>query len=301
MKKSMKRGGFALLLTLFFIIAITAAVGLSLKYLNEAQNEVTSGSFLVQNSAILEDILQFLKKSKDISNIKDASSLGIFLDMTAILPLEVEDLAIKIEISSKMGHYNINGIAKNKAVQEIFNQYLVNIYNVQDADYFMALLIDSVTVPNQQYLTDIFVDNPSLPRKYITNKRHFDKIQEYYLKTRHDSSILYVPWDELLRFDETNSTALDINYISKDLWQVILDDVDESKLEELSDGAIVYEDESMLNLSETQLKRLNKFKKSTFEPKVKVYLVTIDANQSSHISFDFNIPTKKVNNFEFEI
>jgi len=60
-----KRNAIALMITFFFIMAISVVLGLSLKYLNNATGEVQKENFTLQTSLIIDDVLNILKTSAD--------------------------------------------------------------------------------------------------------------------------------------------------------------------------------------------------------------------------------------------
>ena len=135
-----KRSGVALLITLFFIIAITAAVGVSLINIQRSGKALHEARFLLQSGAVIEDVLSLMSEADKLGSVSDAETLELFLLTAGFIPLELKELLVKIEITSTMGHININSLAGVPAFQEAFIAYLAR-FNVQDAYYMNDLLV----------------------------------------------------------------------------------------------------------------------------------------------------------------
>ena len=118
MTNTLSRRGVALLITLFFIIAITAAVGVSLMNLRKSGEELHQARFLLQSGAVIEDILSLIREADKLGVVTDAESLNIFLLTAGFIPLELKGLLVKIEITSAMGRININALQGSPAFQD---------------------------------------------------------------------------------------------------------------------------------------------------------------------------------------
>ena len=90
-KKSKQRSAIALLITLFFVISVTAAVGVSMIQLRLSAEQVREGKCLIQSSMILDDLRKLLKTSPVLDKIKDADELRYFLENTSIIPVALEN------------------------------------------------------------------------------------------------------------------------------------------------------------------------------------------------------------------
>ena len=100
--------GIALLITLLFVISITASIGIGLKYVNNTKKSVTDEQFLFQSSAIIEDILTILKSSKQLEDIEDADDFSIFLAQSSFIPLQYKNIEVLLKISSARDKLNPN-------------------------------------------------------------------------------------------------------------------------------------------------------------------------------------------------
>ncbi len=300
MIKRQSRHGVALLITLFFIIAITAAVGVSLMNLKKSGEELHEARFLLQSGAVVEDVLLLMREADKLGVVSDADSLSIFLLTAGFIPLELKELLVKIEITSAMGHVNINTLAASKVFQEALIGYMVR-FNVQDAYYMSDLLIDCMGGYKDVYKTNIFDEMPELYRERIVSKRHFEKVLDFYIRERHDNAVVRVPWDELIRFDDSNATTVDANYITPALWQMYIPGLEEERAFELSSGEGTYNTLEDIDLSPEERVELAKFKLSFFQPIVRMDIEILENNSSAHVAFDYDLSTKKGKHFEFGI
>ena len=294
------RSGVALLITLFFIIAITAAVGVSLMNLKKSGEELHEARFLLQSGAVVEDVLTLMKEADKLGVVSDADSLNIFLLTAGFIPLELKELLVKIEITSAMGHVNINSLAASKDFQQALIEYMVR-FNVQDAYYMSDLLIDCMGGHKEVYKTNIFDEMPELYRERIVSKRHLEKILDFYIRERHDNAVVKLPWHELVRFDDNNATAVDANYITPALWQMYIPGLEEERAIGLASGEVVYNTLEDIDLPVEKRTGLAKFNLSFFQPVVRMDIEILENNSSGHVAFDYDLSTKKGKHFEFWI
>ena len=300
MIKLPNRRGVALLITLFFIIAITAAVGVSLMNLKKSGEELHEARFLLQSGAVVEDVLALMKETDKLGAVSDAGTLSVFLFSAGFIPLELKELLVKIEITSAMGHVNINTLAASAELQKALIEYMVR-FNVQDASYLSDLLIDCMGGYKEVYKTNIFDEMPELYRERIVSKRHFKKVIDFYVRERHDNAVNKLPWDELIRFDDSNITAVDANYVTPALWQMYIRDLQEERALELASGEGMYNSLDDIDLSPEEKTELEKFKLSFFQPTVRMDIEILENNSSAHIAFDYDLSSKKGKHFEFGI
>ena len=300
MMSPLNRRGVALLITLFFIIAITAAVGVSLMNLKKSGDELHKARFLLQSSAIVEDVLALMKESDKLGVVSDADSLSLFLLSAGFIPLELKELLVKIEITSAMGHVNINTLAASEGFQKALIEYMIR-FNVQDPNYMSELLIDCMGGYKGVYKTNIFDEMPDLYRERIVSQRHFKTIIDFYVRERHDNAVIKLPWNELVRFDDSNITAVDANYITPALWQMYIPGLQEERAFELAAGEGMYNTLHDIDLSPEEKTELAKFNLSFFQPTVRMDIEIFENNSSAHVAFDYDLSSKKGKHFEFGI
>lgn len=301
MIRTSRRHGVALLITLFFIIAITAAVGVSLMNLQKSSQQLQQARFLLQSGAVVEDVLALMSEADKLGAVTDADSLSLFLLSAGFIPLELNELLVKIEITSAMGRININTLAGSQEFQKALLEYMVR-FNVQDAIYMSELLMDCMGGYKEVYKTNIFDETPELFRDRIVSKRHLEKILDFYIRERHDNAVVKMPWDELVRFDDANVTAVDANYITPALWQMYLPGLEEERAIELSaNGEGMYKSLEDIDLSTEERSSLTRFNLGFFQPVVRMDIEVLENNSSAHIAFDYDLSSKKGKHFEFGI
>lgn len=293
-----KRRAIALLITLFFVISVTAAVGVSMIQLRLNAQQVREGKCLIQSSMILDDLIKLLKTSPVLEKINNADDLRYFLENASLIPVALENLNLKLNIHSSMGRININTLASSKAFQEALSLYMLQ-YEIEDVDYFQDLLIDSMGGKQPHYRTDIFDNRPWLYKEKIVSMAHFEQIVDYYVITRHDTKIRKIAWDNLIRFSSPNDYNIDANYISSGLWQLLLPDLSEDIARDLSSWENLYKTEEDLGLSQEELEHLHRFQLSYYVPRLNVNVDVKRNDQNVHVAFEYDIKTKKVGSVDY--
>jgi hypothetical protein len=290
-------------MTLFFIIAVTVIVGVSLSQFRGAQTQLRQEHFLIQSAITLEDVLGIIQKS-DFGDINDTASMDLFLSTAAFIPLETEDLHGMIAIKSSRGKVNINALADSRPLQDALITYLTDpLYQVQDPGYLVDLLIDCSRGDKEVYLTEIFNDMPWLHRDGIVSEAHLRQILDYYARNRHDGGIYEIPWGELVRFGDRSDDALNVNYMTPQVWKMLQPMLMPEQIEVLTSGIIPYESADDIELpAETVQELVNDFNILYFTPQVDVTLMleTEDEEKTS-IIFEYDMSTKQARKFKYVI
>lgn len=306
----MHKKGIALLITLLFIIAITVSIGVGLKQVKTASKEIQSENFMVQTDIILDDILNFLKTSKDLDEVvKDNTGevLYMFLSQSSFIPFEASDIKISLEIKSARSKFNVNAIldingtesetsiARIGALKNYLNNHNVN-------ENYTDILLDLMgkVKEDMSYNSDIFYEKPYLFRDYITSMKHLDEVNDFYMKTYHDNNLKKVDFTQLFSFDKNINTVMDLNYITPEVWELILG-VDKFRAMELTNGAGSYTKLKDLGLSDDEKSMLNRFKTSYFEPYLDINIEMIQNSNIANIHFEYDIRNRKGSNFSYEI
>ncbi len=307
---STHKSGIALLITLLFIVAITLSIGVGLKQVKEASIEIKNENFMLQTSAILDDVLRLLQNSEELKLIsKDDSSeiLYVFLAQSSFIPFEAAGVKISLEITNARSKLNINTFSDLNASRpdlqsqriEAFKLYLNNYgVNVAYADILMDLM--GGIKEDMSYNSDIFYEKPYLFRDYVVSAKHLEELHDYYLKSYHENSLKNIDFTELFSFNKNNQTKIDVNYISADIWELILG-VDKIRAEELSLGAGMYSSLEDLDLADDEKEALARFNISYFEPYLDIKIEVIDDSSIAKIHFEYDIRTRKGSNFSYEI
>ncbi|MDX1294947.1 MAG: hypothetical protein R3302_01685 [Sulfurimonadaceae bacterium] len=300
-----ERSGVVLLMTLFFIIAITLVVGVSLTQMQKANAELGENRFLAQSAMSVEDVLAMMPHTERFGTISDAASLNLFLSMLPIVPLETGKLSGTLSFESARGKININTLGNsNKAFKTYLEYYLIERYNVQDAAYLTHLFLDAMGGYKEEgYHTDLFDRIPWMYRDRIADAEHLRQILDFYVQNRRDGSVNLVPWSELVRFDDHNRTSIDANYITPELWAMLQPQLSDDEIALLTAPPLPYEKSEELPIDQTlRSKLVSDFNIVTFDPTVKVTLKLREGEAlQSSISFEYNIQTKQARNFDYVI
>lgn len=293
-----KRPAIALLITLFFVISVTAAVGVSIIQLRLSAKQVREGKCLIQSSMILDDFLNLLKTSPLLDTIENPETLHYFLYNASIIPLALENLNVKINIDSSMGRFNINALSSFKPFQEALSGYMLQ-YDIGDVDYLQDLLIDAMSGQKPDYRTAIFDDMPWLYREKIVSMAHLEQILDYYILTRHDNSIKNIPWKQLIRFGSHADRKIDVNYVTPQLWMLLLPELSDDTAADLSSGVVIYKKNEDLSLSAEDIIELQRFDISYYVPRVQIEVDIKRNDQNVHVAFEYDLKLKKGGNFDY--
>lgn len=298
---SQNRPAIALMVTLFFIMAITVAVGLSLTQLKKGNLQLQEGRFLVQGSAVIEDVLSLLNNSTEVIKVEDAATLRLFLDSAAFIPFEVDDLRVKITMRSARSRLNINLLGSSEALQEALKTYLIS-YNIQDVSYFVDLLLDCMSGTQELYKTEIFDEQPWMYRDRIVDRSHFDQLLDFYVKMRHDNSIRNVVWEKIISFGDPKRSQIDANYATPELWRLMLPDAGEEQANTLAEAGLEgYESEDDLNLSDKEREQIAPFGIAYYLPVAEVKVIIEEYDKMAEIVFQYDIASKQAKEFSYDI
>jgi len=302
-----KRSAIALMITLFFIIAISVVLGISLKHLNKATSEIKNENFTLQTSVILDDVLNILKESADLNAIaKDGTkeALMIFLSQASLIPFQINDINIIIELRSARSKLNINSLVDiNSTVNvkrvQVLGRYLASYYVNSD---YINMLVDSMSKVKEDlsYNSAIFNENPHLFRDYISSKEHLQEINDFYAKSYNENSLTKIDFEKLFYYSKDKDYKLDLNYANAEVWRLLID-CDELRAEELSLGAGSYEKLEDLNLRDGEAVALEAFDVSYYEPQLDISVDISEGSSSAKIRFEYDMNTKKGSNFVYEI
>ena len=302
-----KRHAIALLITIFFIMAISVILGLSLKQIKDTKDEVIQEKFILQTSVLMDDILNILKKSQDLDlivkdNSKDA--LFIFLSEVSFIPFESSGVNVMIEISSARSKFNVNtlvnagGKLEQKRVYALINYF--STFNVNNS--YVDMLVDSISKTEEDiyYNSDIFNENPNLFRDYISSSAHLDEINNYYMKSNNDNSLSQIDFDDLFYYSINKNSKIDLNYATVQTWRLLLG-CDEARAEQLNAGGGSYITIENLLLSDEEKLLLSNFSVSYYEPFLDVLVEIIEGDVSSKVRFEYDMKNKKGSNYIYEI
>jgi hypothetical protein len=293
------KNAIALLITLFFLMAITVSLGLGLKYLNTAKADISKENFLLQTNVILDDVLTFLEKSPElelIKNDKSGEAYDIFLAQSEFIPFEAAGVKLAISIKSARTKINLNQLLNAKAddnttqykLLEHFKTFL-GAYNVNPI--YVELLKDSVSKYDINYYpaTDILDAKPDIYREYIASYEHLDEISEHYKNTYYENSLEQLELKDLFYVaSPSKNYCIDSFYISN--WA-----------KHLLEGVEIEAAEDFI--VDTNTSRFSDLycKDEKERRVVEVELEVMQGSNTADIKFEYNIEKSKGYNFSYEI
>ncbi len=306
------RKAIALLITLFFIIAITLAIGIGLKQVNEAASHVQSEKLLLQSSMIFDDVLVMLKGAKELDYLLDnnisGDVFGAFLSGYSIpgIPLGDSGIIISLELKSARSKVNINTLIDNNnsvdALRAYLNYYMVN-------EIYADMLLDSMDgiQADDSYRTGLFYEKPYLYRDFIVSYEHLEEINEFYMKTYRDNYLKNIHLKNLFYFSEVKQNyKVDLNCVTPEALEMMLGD--KSRMAMLYPN---FESEDYIdkcssfvcnNLDEDEKTFLAQYGATcNIQPYLDVSVEVMQNEQTAKINFEYDMKNKKGYNFVYEI
>ena len=304
--------GIALLITLMFIIAITLSIGVGLSYTKRAKNSLSDENFLFQSDILLNDVLNLLKKSKDLQLVakdKSGRAFNIFLAQSSFIPFESSGVSVTIEIKSARSKFNPSTLIKpNSKKIDLPRVNLLREYfaRKQLNNTYVDILLDGLggVKNNLSYNSTIFNKKNTLFRDYIVSKKHLDVFNEFYKNSFYDDSLSRINLENLFYFakDTKGAYAIDINHATQEVWELMLN-ANASRAKELVMGAGYYTKKNISSiLSKDELNMLSNFKIS-YTPQLflDVQVEITQNNSSAKIAFEYDIKKTIGYNFAYEI
>ncbi len=264
------RSAIALMLTLFMLLAMSAALSITLALFQKSFKTYNSNSFRVQSAVLMQDAVTLMHAlSKDIGESPEAFSL--LVQSAEELPLKVGSVDFIIKIRPKAAKFNINHYIREKHYEKLY-AYLL-IYEIQRPGYILDMIEDSLDKDNEenQYGSERVLYDPFFIQGEIKDYEQFSKLLETYAKETKDMNIYKVPWKAWMDFD---SKFIDEAYITVELQAVL--DAPGGISNELADFDDVKENKSELTCE--------------------VYLRQEEAE--SIVTFDYSFETKQISNFK---
>jgi hypothetical protein len=297
-----KRSAIALMITLFFIIAISVSLGISLNQTQSVRTEISKQKFTMQSSMIVNDVVGMLNGIS--TKISDSKTLYDFLQEYSDLPLEINGIMVHLSIESARSKININILKKDNADVKILKEYLRKYFSLHGINSeYPDMLMDNMNgiKVDDSYNSDIFTYRPYLFRDYIVSLKHLKEINNFYTKMYNDNALSKINFEELFYFSKDSKTKLDVNYISANTWRFLLG-CSETRAEELTAGAGSYEKKDDLDLTPLELEVFNDLKIDSYFEKFLDIKISLDNGAlSSRIRFEYDIAKKKGYNFVYEI
>lgn len=265
----MKRHGVALMLTLFMLLAMSAALSITLALFQKGFTTYTANSFRIQSAVLMVDAVTVLSTlSKEFDGSPEA--FDILVQSAQALPLQVGNVEMLIKLRPQGAKFNINHYTRGKHYEKLY-AYLLG-YNLQRPGYILDMIEDSLDADSDesQYGSERVLYDPFFLQGKIADYTQFVKLLDTYAKETKDTNIYRVPWRAWMSFE---GDFLDERYLTPQLIEVI--ETPGGISEEVADFDTLAENSSELNCE--------------------LYLRQDEA--SSIAEFDFSLKTKTVSNF----
>ncbi len=214
----MKRSAIALMLTLFMLLAMSAALSVTLSLFQKNFNTYSSNTFRIQSVVLMHDSVQMLKDlSKDIGASPEAFS--VLMLSAQELPLRIGSVDMIIKLQAKASKFNINHYKRETHYEKLY-AYLLD-YNLQRPGFILDMIEDSLDEDKDesQYGSERVLYDPFFIQGSIVDFEQFSKLLDTYAKETKDLKIYEVPWNDWLDF---SSEFVDEAYITVELQNVLL-------------------------------------------------------------------------------
>jgi hypothetical protein len=286
----MSRSAIALLITLFFLMAITISIGVGLKYINTAKGSISDENFLLQTSVIIDDVLTFLKESPELKMVKENDELfDVFLMQSEFIPLDIAGLKVGVSIKSARSKVNINTMLKDANLTEHFRTYISG-YNINPA--YVDMLEDSVsTLKDLEYYqkTSFLNEKPEIFREHIASYAHLQEINEFYKKTYFDNALANIDFKDLFYVQRTNTSYCIDSYYVTDSTKEMLEGINKDDAQNF----VVDMNTSLFKDYYCSDDKNRKF--------LDINIEIIQNEKTANISFEYDIQQAKGYNFSYEI
>jgi len=297
------RPAIALIITLFFIMAMTLLVGISSGLSDSALKRVEKERFLIQANRISHDVVTILGQiTKDLNGSDD---LDMLIDLPVLLDDEVSGMHVEITFESASSRLNINSLVdENGTIQKEYYNLLENVLinnQVLDPSLFLSLVADTIDSDIEERIVDseIATLDPFYSNGEIIDMKHFNKIIQKYIEMRDDLAINQIPWSKLI---STVGKDIDINHVTPELFAEIFPNFAPDEVLEYTLGRKdTYNKMEDLEVDDITKEYLLKLGVSFYEPLVKCNVLLKVNEQTGIISFYYDLSGKNASEFNIEI
>lgn len=305
-----KRSGIALIITIAFIAAVAALIGLSFGRLDDAYQRVSNKRFLVQSDILLSRMFEILKRAS--SDVNDSTGLDIFLSVPFAFENKEFDMLTTVAFESAASRPNINWLVENSAADpndpyapvplnpdmEDYLDRILSLYNITDRVLFVSMVADTIDEDLQARSpgSEIAMEDVDFTQGRLYGLHHFMQVVAAYERATLDPAIRTVPWASLIGFSNGD---IDFNHISPEVLSVLMPELggDQSALF-TTDRLDVYSSLEELPLSPEAKERMEALHVVFYDPGVKGDILIRNGEQRLHATFLYNLGTKEVSDLE---
>ena len=301
------KNAIALMITLFFIMAISVLVGIGLSEVKKISTATQKERFLLQSRVIADDVMRLLKSSQDLDMLVGGESneaFFLFVEQSGFIPLNTKEIEVVLEISSARSKININSLKKDansfhlkrvEALQRYLNYHMVDMV-------YADLLLDAMSgiKEDYSYMSDLFRFKPHLFRDYIASKNHLEEINRFFKDNYRFNTLERVDFDTLFSYNKKIDTKIDLNFATPNVWMFMLG-CDHLRAQEIASKRGFCTDLDCFELAEPEKELVNHFNTSFFEPIIDVKVTMYQNDMKAKMSFEYDMKLKKGSNFVYEI
>lgn len=299
-----------MIITIAFIAAIVAIIGMSMGLLDRSYNGVANKRFLVQSDVLLSNMLGILKSAS--SDVNDSTTLDIFLAMPLAFENSDFDTSATIAFTSAASCPNINWLIDKQAAKkddpytqiplnpqmEAYLDRILSIYNVSDRILLVSMIADAIDedLEARSSGSEIALDAPDFMQGEIYDLHHFNQIIDAYERISLDPMARRVPWAQLIGF---TNMQLDFNHLTTEALSVLAPELEPEQAAMLTAERLdVYTALSELPLTQESKERLKKLHLAFYSAEVNGDIVIQNGDRKLHAAFLYNLGSKKVSDIE---
>jgi len=264
------RSAIALMLTLFMLLAMSAALSITLALFQKNLKTFSSNKFRVQSAILMVDGVNLMRSlTKDLQDSPEAFAL--LVQSAEELPLNIGTVDMVLHIRAKNAKFNINTYTRDKHYEKIY-AYLLE-YEVQRPGYILDMIEDTLDSDKdeKQYGSEQILYDPFFVQGEFRDYHMLLKLLDVYAKETKDINIYKVPWNAWIDF---SGEFIDEAYMTVEMQRVL--DASGGVSNELADFTETGENSSELSCE--------------------IYLREDEAE--SIAVFDFSFETKQISNFK---
>jgi len=284
----MKKKAIILLITIGFITLMSALILVSVSIFERSFSNVQNLEDRNRFNVLFSDIVAILNKK--VKDIKSSEDLDNFLGVYPPFSDSKSNLYVSIEIEPKVNRININNLYYKHKPDFIIKAFLERLflrYDVADGDLLYRLFLDTIDNDESERgaQTEIVLKDFDFRNGKIENKKHLDKILDYYVSLTGDKSVKNIPWDRLIFFGPRDKKyILDCDRMPMELVEVLFGERMNITCQDIKKMGI-----SAFNYSP--------FKKGVDYP-VTCRVSFLFGEKEQKVEFDYDIKTHKVSNIE---
>jgi hypothetical protein len=304
----MRRRGIALLITIAFITAIAALIGIAGGILKEGFAKTSRKALLVQSNVLLSDSQMLLRQNtKDING---SETLDILLSLPLFFSDKKTGIMTDLSFTSGADAVNVNrllevGTAKAtgthatpiRATYEAYFERILAYYDVADTALLISMIADTIDDDLNERLpgSEIALQSPDFTQGHIFDLHHFRQILTAYKRQTLDFNVDTIPWEKLISF---RNDGIDFNHITPDALRFIVPDVDGTTVADLTTGRVeVYNHLADLPLSPEDIKTLEDMNVTFYSPLVIGKMNMMSNKRKISYTFTYNLSTQEVSQF----